>query len=52
MKNLIKNRKFHIILFEALGSFILTYGICSSGMHFAPDIIIASALFLAVSQSG
>lgn len=52
MKNLIKNRKFHIIAFEALGSFILTYGICSSGKHFAPDIVIASAFFLAISQSG
>lgn len=35
-----------------MGSFILTYGICSSGRHVAPDIIIASALFLAISQSG
>lgn len=35
-----------------MGSFILTYGICSSGKHIAPDIIIASALFLAISQSG
>lgn len=41
-----------MIVFEGLGSFILTYGICSSGMHVAPDIIIASALFLAISQSG
>ena len=52
MKNLIKNRTFHIIAFEALGSFILTYGVCTSGKHFAPDVVIASALFLAIAQSG
>ena len=52
MKNLIKNRKFHLIMFEALGSFIFTYGFSTAGLHEAPDIIIASSLFLAISQSG
>lgn len=52
MKNLIRNRTFQIAAFEGMGSMILTYGICTSGRHVAPDIIIASALFLAISQSG
>lgn len=52
MKNLIKNRTFHIVAFEALASFILTYGVSTSGKHFAPDVVISSALFLAIAQSG
>ena len=52
MKNLIKNRQMHIFAFEAMGSFILTYGVCTAGKHFTPDVIIASALFLAICQSG
>lgn len=52
MKGLIKSRRFHIIFFEALGSFILVYGACSSSLHIAPDIIVACALFLAVSLTG
>lgn len=52
MRDLTRDRKFHIIFFEGLGSLILTYGICSSASHVAPDFIIASALFLAISQSG
>ena len=52
MNSLIKSRKFHIFLFEGLGSFILTYGFCSSGLHDTPDIIIAASMFLAVSLTG
>ena len=52
MKNLLKNRAFHILVFEGLASFILTYGVSTSGKHFASDIVIASALFLAIAQSG
>jgi hypothetical protein len=52
MKGLIKNRRFHILLFESLGSFILIYGTCSSNLHVAPDIIVAASFFLAVSLTG
>jgi glycerol uptake facilitator-like aquaporin len=52
MKRLIRSRKFHILFFESVGSFILVYGCCSSGLHVAPDIIVAASLFLAVSLTG
>lgn len=53
MKNLIESRKFHLIFFETIGSFILTYGACTSPLHTAaPDVIIALSLFLAISISG
>ena len=52
MKNLIKNRTFQLTLFEALGSFIMTYGFCTANQHSAPDIVVASSLFLAISQAG
>jgi glycerol uptake facilitator-like aquaporin len=52
MVSLIKNRQFHLIFFECLGSFILTYGVSSSGLHVAPDIIVAASLFLAISLTG
>lgn len=52
MKGLIRSRKFHIIFFESIGSLILVYGCCSSGLHVAPDIIVAASLFLAVSLTG
>jgi glycerol uptake facilitator-like aquaporin len=52
MKGLIKSRRFHILLFEGLGSFILIYGTCSAGMHVAPDIVVAASMFLAISLCG
>jgi len=30
----------------------MTYGFCTANLHFTPDIVIASSLFLAISQSG
>lgn len=52
MKRLVRSRKFHILFFEALGSLILVYGSCSSGLHVAPDVIVAASFFLAVSLTG
>jgi glycerol uptake facilitator-like aquaporin len=52
MKRLIRSRRFHILFFESLGSFILVYGACSAGLHVAQDIIVAASLFLAVSLTG
>ncbi len=52
MKGLIKNRSFHILFFESLGSFILVYGACSANLHVAPDIIVAASFFLAVCLTG
>lgn len=52
MPSITRNRRFHIFCFEGLGSLILTYGICSAANHVAPDFVIASALFLAICQSG
>lgn len=52
MVSLIKNRQFHLIFFELIGSFILTYGVSSAGLHVAPDVIVAASLFLAVSLTG
>lgn len=52
MKGLIRSRRFHILFFESLGSFIIVYGACSAGLHVAPDIIVAASLFLAVCLTG
>lgn len=52
MKVLIKNRKFHIFFFECIGSFILIYGFCTSKLHDTPDIVVATAMFLAVCLTG
>jgi glycerol uptake facilitator-like aquaporin len=30
----------------------VTYGYCTANQHSAPDIVIASSLFLAISQAG
>lgn len=52
MNRLIKNRQFHLVFFESLGSLILTYGVCASSLHIAPDVIVAASLFLAISLTG
>lgn len=52
MKRLIKSRRFHIVFFECLGSFILIYGACSANLHVAPDTIVACSLFLAIALTG
>ena len=52
MKRLIRSRTFHILFFESIASFILVYGSCSAGSHFAPDIIVAASFFLAVGLTG
>ena len=54
IKKLIRNRKFHIIFFEGLGSFIVTFGFACAdfGIDKAPEISIAASYFLAICITG
>ena len=50
--NLIFNRKFHIIFFETLGSFILSYAFTASSFHDVPELTLATAYFLSIGITG
>ena len=51
MTNLTKDRTFQVIAFEAIATFILTYGACASGRHSASNVIVSCALFLGIAIS-